>query len=173
MNIWHDIRDERIKPNDFIVVIEIPKGSKKKYEVDKETGLIMLNRVLYTSTQYPTNYGFIPRTLSQDGDPLDVFVICSESLDPLCLVECYPIGVVEMLDDGLVDEKIIAIPFKDPYFNLYLDANKLPKHIVEETVHFLGVYKALEHGITHVSPLKGRAAAVKAIERAKANYKKA
>lgn len=94
-NIWHSIDDDRIKTNDFIVCVEIPKGSKKKYELDKETGLIILDRILYTSTHYPANYGFIPRTYSQDHDPLDVLVLCSEILDPLVLVRCYPIGVVK------------------------------------------------------------------------------
>ena len=89
MNIWHDIGAERIKANDFIAVIEIGKGSKKKYELDKETGLIILDRILYTSTHYPANYGFIPRTFADDGDPLDVLVLMSEALDPLTLVRCY------------------------------------------------------------------------------------
>ena len=91
-NIWHDISPDRIQPEDFVAVIEIPKGSKKKYELDKETGLIILDRVLYTSTHYPANYGFIPRTYGDDGDPLDVLVVCSESIDPMTLVRCYPIG---------------------------------------------------------------------------------
>jgi inorganic pyrophosphatase len=171
MNIIHDIDDKRIAPEDFVAVIEIMKGSKKKYEVDKETGMIELSRVLYTSTHYPSNYGFIPRTLSSDGDQLDVLVLCSESLDPLSLVRCYPIGVVEMVDNGTSDEKIIAIPFKDPYFNMYTDAKKLPQHIAHEIVHFFGVYKALEDSITEVKPMEGRAKAIAAIKKAKALYK--
>ena len=99
-NIWHDIDPKRITPEDFIAVVEISKGSKKKYELDKATGLIILDRVLYTSTHYPANYGFIPRTYGDDGDPLDVLVLCSESLDPLTLVQCYPIGYISMLDGG-------------------------------------------------------------------------
>ena len=114
MNIWHDINPDRITPNDFMAVIEIEKGSKKKYELDKQTGLIVLDRILYTSTHYPANYGFIPRTLADDGDPLDVLVLCNEPIDPLVLVQCYPIGVITMLDNGKNDEKIIAIPFEDP-----------------------------------------------------------
>src|SRR5574344_1774651 len=108
MNIWHDIDNDRISQNDFIACIEISKGSKKKYELDKETGMIILDRILYTSTHYPANYGFIPRTYSQDRDPLDVLVLCSEDLDPLVIVRCYPIGVVKMIDDDDIDEKIIA-----------------------------------------------------------------
>ena len=113
-NIWHDISPSRIQPEDFVAVIEIPKGSKKKYELDKETGLIILDRVLHTSTHYPANYGFIPRTYGDDGDPLDVLVLCSEEIDPLTLVRCYPIGYISMLDGGKNDEKIIAIPFSGP-----------------------------------------------------------
>ena len=120
-NIWHDISPSRIQPEDFVAVIEIPKGSKKKYELDKETGLIILDRVLHTSTHYPANYGFIPRTYGDDGDPLDVLVLCSEEIDPLTLVRCYPIGYISMLDGGKNDEKIIAIPFADPTYNTYQD----------------------------------------------------
>ena len=97
-NIWHDINPKRIAPEDFIAVIEIPKGSKRKYELDKETGLMILDRILYTSTHYPANYGFIPRTYGDDGDPLDVVVICSEEIDSMTLVRCYPIGVIMMKD---------------------------------------------------------------------------
>lgn len=104
-NIWHDIAPERITPEDFVCVIEIPKGSKKKYELDKATGYIILDRILYTSTHYPANYGFIPRTLGDDGDPLDVLLLCSESLDPLTLCRAYPIGMISMIDSGRNDEK--------------------------------------------------------------------
>ena len=121
-NIWHDISPSRINPEDFIAVIEIEKGSKKKYELDKETGHIILDRILYTSTHYPANYGLIPRTFADDGDPLDVLVLCSEVLAPLSLVRCYPIGVITMQDQGKMDEKIIAIPFEDPTYNTYRSA---------------------------------------------------
>ena len=104
MNIWHDVAPERISTEDFLAVIEIKKGSKKKYELDKATGCIILDRILYTSMQYPANYGFIPLTLSEDGDPLDVLVLCNEPIDPLVLVQCYPIGVLTMLDSGEQDE---------------------------------------------------------------------
>jgi len=107
MNAWHDICSSRIQPEDFLSVIEISKNSKKKYELDKETGLIILDRVLYTSTHYPANYGFIPRTLSDDGDPLDVLLLCDESIDPLVLVRSHPIGVITMIDSGKMDEKLL------------------------------------------------------------------
>ena len=110
MNIWHDIAPERIKSDDFVACIEISKGGKNKYEMDKETGMLKLDRVLYTSTHYPANYGFIPRTYADDNDPLDVLVLCSEEILPMTLVKCYPIGVIKMIDSQSIDEKIIAIP---------------------------------------------------------------
>ena len=105
MNLWHDIAPARVRPEDFFAVIEIEKGSKNKYEMDKETGALRLDRILYTSTHYPANYGFIPRTWADDGDPLDVLVLCSECIRPLSLVECYPIGVISMEDSGSLDDK--------------------------------------------------------------------
>ena len=164
MNILHDIDPSRITPEDFIAVIEIEKGSKKKYELDKQTGFIILDRILYTSTHYPANYGFIPRTLSEDGDPLDVLVLCSEPIDPLVLVRCYPVGVITMLDDGHKDEKIIAIPFGDPTYNPYRTIETIPTHIFSEMQHFFKVYKELERKETAVNEVEGRAAAIKVIE---------
>lgn len=135
-NIWHDISPSRITKDDFIAVIEIEKGSKKKYELDKETGHLILDRILYTSTHYPTNYGLIPRTYADDNDPLDVLVLSSEVIQPLSLVRCYPIGVITMLDQGRLDEKIIAIPFQDPSYNSYHDVSELPAHLFTEISHF-------------------------------------
>ena len=144
MNVWHDIAEDRIKIDDFIAVIEISKGSKNKYELDKSSGLLILDRVLYTSTHYPANYGFIPRTLSEDNDPLDVLVLCSEEIKPMAICRCYPIGMIQMIDEGYRDDKIIAIPFKDPSYNDYTDIEQLPAHIMQEICHFFTVYKALE-----------------------------
>ena len=110
MNIWHDMSPKRINPSDFIAVIEISKGSKKKYELDKETGLIILDRILYTSTHYPANYGFIPRTYGDDRDPLDVLVLCSEPLEPHTLVRCFPIGVISMLDGAAMTKRSLQSP---------------------------------------------------------------
>ena len=135
-NIWHDMNPKRITPTDFECVIEITKGSKKKYELDKECGLLRLDRILYTSTRYPANYGFIPRTYGDDNDPLDVLVLCSESIEPMTLVRCFPIGVISMLDDGAGDEKIIAIPINDPFLNNYSDISELPQHQFQEIKHF-------------------------------------
>ena len=172
MTIWHSIDINRINENDFIAVIEISKGSKTKYEMDKETGFIILDRILSTSTQYPANYGFIPKTLSDDGDPLDVLVLCTEELQPRSLVRCYPIGMVTMIDGGKADEKIIAIPFNDPYYNEYKTLDDLPKHVSEEMLHFLSVYKALEDKVSVVKDLEGREEAVKTIIKAKQQYNK-
>ena len=169
-NIWHDMDPKRVTPKDFIAVIEIPKGSKKKYELDKETGLIFLDRVLHTSTHYPANYGFIPRSYGDDGDPLDVLVLCSEPLDPLTLVRCYPIGYISMLDGGRNDEKIIAIPFSDPTYNEYKDISELPAHIFDEMAHFFSVYKALEGKDTVAGEVNGREAAVTVIQGALDHY---
>ena len=170
MNIWHDVAPERISTEDFLAVIEIKKGSKKKYELDKATGCIILDRILYTSMQYPANYGFIPRTLSEDGDPLDVLVLCNEPIDPLVLVQCYPIGVLTMLDSGEQDEKIIAIPFKDPTYNNYHSIEELPRHLFDEMRHFFSVYKQLEGKTTAVDEIKGRAEAIEIINRSIARY---
>ncbi|MEG0912382.1 MAG: inorganic diphosphatase [Oscillospiraceae bacterium] len=164
-NIWHDISPARINPDDFISVIEIEKGSKKKYELDKETGHIILDRILYTSTHYPANYGLIPRTFADDGDPLDVLVLCSEILHPLSLVQCYPVGVMTMMDQGKLDEKIIAIPFNDPTYNNYKDIGELPAHIFDEMRHFFSVYKSLEGKDTVVDEVQDAAKAKEIIQK--------
>lgn len=172
MNIWHDINSERITRKDFEAVIEITKGSKMKYELDKETGLLKLDRVLHTSTHYPANYGFIPKTYADDNDPLDVLVLCSECIEPMALVRCYPIGVISMADGGHADDKIIAIPFGDPTYNGYKDISQLPKHIFDEMVHFFTVYKMLEDKDTDINEVNGALAAVDIIEDAIEGYKK-
>ena len=169
-NIWHNMNVKRVTPSDFICVIEIPKGSKNKYELDKETGYIILDRILYTSTHYPANYGFIPRTYGDDGDPLDVLLLCSEPVSPLTLVRAYPIGVISMLDSGKRDEKIIAVPFNDPTYNSYHDISELPAHVVEEMEHFFRIYKALENKTTDVNEQGNREEAIRVIEHCLDNY---
>lgn len=170
MNIWHDIDEKRIHPEDFVSVIEIKKGSKKKYELDKETGYIMLDRILYTSTHYPANYGFIPRTYADDGDPLDVLVLCSEAIYPMTLVRVYPIGVMRMLDGGKMDDKIIAVPFSDPTYLGITSIDELPAHIFDEMMHFFSVYKQLESKQTAVQSLFGKEKAEQIIQEALDNY---
>lgn len=170
MNIWHDIREERIRKSDFHVVIEIPKGGKQKYEMDKETGLLRLDRILYTATHYPANYGFIPRTYADDGDPLDALVICSESLEPMSLVRCYPVGVIIMQDGDSRDEKIVAIPYGDPNYNVYRDIGALPKHVIDEMEHFFNVYKQLENKVTTIRQTLDSTAAEKVVQACIDNY---
>ena len=170
MNIWHDMDPKQITPVDFSAVIEIPKGSRCKYELDKHTGLLRLDRVLYTSTHYPASYGFIPRTFADDGDPLDVLVLCNEPIQPLTLVRVYPIGVMRMLDDGHIDDKIIAVPFTDPNYNTYHDIDELPAHIFDEIMHFFKVYKQLENKQTDIKELYNREEAEKIVREAIDGY---
>ena len=165
MNIWKDVDSSRITTKEFLACIEISKGSKMKYELDKPTGRLILDRVLYTSTHYPENYGFIPRTYGWDHDPLDVLVMCQEPIQPLCLVKCYPIGVINMVDNNEEEEKIIAICKNDPSLNSYQDITDVPKHILDEICHFFKVYKQLEGKKTSISKVLGREEAEKIIAR--------
>jgi len=171
MNIWHNISESRVKKDRFVAVIEIPKGSKKKQELDKETGMLKVDRILHTSMQYPHNYGFIPKTLGDDHDPLDVWVICSESLTELSMIECFPIGVIDMLDNGEGDEKIIAIPFYDPLYSSYTSLDKFPKHMFDELIHFLKVYKQLENKQIEIRGLYGKEKAEEIIQKSIEYYK--
>lgn len=171
MNIWHDINGERIRKDSFVAVIEISKGGKNKYELDKETGMLRLDRVLYTATHYPANYGFIPRTYAEDNDPLDVLVLCQEKIVSLTLVDCYPVGVLKMIDSNEEDEKIIAISKQDPFLNCYKDIEELPRHISDEIKHFFEVYKQLEGKETVIEKIGGREEAEKIIEKCIKKYK--
>ena len=170
MNIWHDMDPKQITPTSFSAVIEIPKGSKCKYELDKFTGLLRLDRVLYTSTHYPANYGFIPRTYADDGDPLDVLVLGSEPIYPMTLVSVYPIGVMRMIDGGSLDDKIIAIAKNDPNYNKIRSIDELPAHIFDEMMHFFRVYKQLENKQTDIKELYDREEAEKIVAAAIENY---
>ena len=170
MNIWHDISESRIKKDNFVSVIEISKNGRNKYELDKQTGMLRLDRVLYTSTHYPANYGFIPRTYANDNDPLDVLVLCQEEIMPLTLVDCYPIGVLIMTDEKEYDEKIIAICKQDPFLNTYQDISEVPAQISSEIMHFFEVYKQLENKTTSVDKMLGRKEAEEIIEKSIRNY---
>ena len=170
MNIWHDMDPKAITPTDFNAVIEISKDSQCKYELDKHTGLLRLDRVLYTATHYPANYGFIPRTYADDGDPLDVLVLCARPIQPLTLVQVYPIGVLRMIDDGRTDDKIIAIPFSDPTYNSIRSIDEMPAHIFDEIMHFFTVYKQLENKQTAVKTLFDREKAEAIIAEAIESY---
>lgn len=170
MNIWHDLNPKRVTPNEFIVCIEISKNSKMKYELDKETGRLILDRVLFTSTHYPANYGFIPKTYAGDFDPLDVLVLCQSEIVPLCLVKCRPIGVIKMIDNDQVDEKVIAVPVNDPSWNSYQNIDELPEHILDEMRHFFGVYKQLEGKTTSIVETRGPKEAQRIIQTAIERY---
>ncbi len=167
-----NLANENVTKNLFDALIEIPKGCKAKYEVDKATGMLRLDRVLYTSTVYPANYGYIPNTLADDGDPLDVLVLCGNAIYPMTLVKCRPIGVINMIDGGLNDEKVIAVPVNDPTYCSYRDIKELPAHIYQEMMHFFEVYKALEYKQTTVHEVLPRAAAEEIIEKCIENYEK-
>ena len=172
MNIWHDINPALIKPDVFTALIEIPKGSKCKYELDKHTGLLRLDRILYTSTHYPANYGFIPRTYADDGDPLDVLVIGMEPIYPMTLIDVYPIGVMRMTDGGKLDDKIIAIAISDPNYNKIKSIDELPAHIFDEIMHVFTVYKQLENKQTAVRELFGPEEARRIVDEAIKGYNK-
>ncbi len=163
MNIWHSIPEDRISPEKFTAFIEIPKGGHVKYELDKDTGMLIADRVMSTSTQYPWSYGFIPRTLAPDHDPLDVLVICIEPLVSNSLVECRPIGIMRMKDGGEQDDKVIAVFPKDPMFGNIREFTELPKHIFDEITHFFSVYKQLENKTTITEGVECSAAAMKTI----------
>lgn len=163
-----NLTDERFRSikfdaNHFPVLIEISKGMKNKYEIDKQTGLLRLDRILYTSTHYPQNYGYIPLTLCDDGDPMDVLVISSEEFLPLSYCMARPIGVIRMLDNGKRDDKILAVPIKDPFYSQITSINDLPKHLVDEIIHFFSVYKVLEGKQTAVGQVGDENLAVELI----------
>lgn len=171
-NIWHDMNKDRIKAEKFYTFIEIPKGSKNKYELDKETGVLVLDRVLGASVQYPANYGFIPKTLAEDSDAVDVLVLCQETIPAGCLVEAKPIGVMLMNDDGKIDEKIIAVATKDLVYSSYNNLEELPEHIIFEIEHFFNIYKAFEDKKTTIEGFKGKEVAISTINSGLERYEK-
>ncbi len=142
---WHGATYGTEQPRIVNGLIEIPQGSRTKYEVDKETGLLKLDRVIHSSFHYPVNYGFIPQTLGQDGDPLDILVLCSQSIQPLCLVKATVIGNMQMIDSGEVDDKIIAVATNDPSVNHITDVKELPRHFFNELKNYFEQYKVLEN----------------------------
>jgi inorganic pyrophosphatase len=162
MNLWHDIPHGTA--DNLNVIIEIPLGSRVKYEVDKDTGLIKYDRVLYSPMHYPANYGFVPQTLWEDGDPLDVLVLTQEALVPGCLVEARPIGVLDMIDGGEGDAKILAVPVADPRMKNVKDIGDIEAHVLAEIQHFFKVYKDLQKKEVQVGDWKDAAAAKAACE---------
>src|SRR5471030_2159875 len=141
---WHDVTPGASLPGEFLAVVEIPMGSSVKYELDKETGLLRLDRILYSAVYYPANYGFIPQTLAEDDDPLDVLVFCQEPVVPLTIIEARTVGLMTMIDSGKKDHKIIAVACKDPEFNSYTDAQEMPPHRLMMLRRFFQDYKLLE-----------------------------
>ena len=144
INLWRDLPPGRHVPEEITVVVEIPFGTRNKYELDKNTGLIRLDRVLYSSMQYPGDYGFIPRTLYLDGDPMDVVVLVKEQTFPGCLIDARPLGVLRMKDRGEPDDKVLAVPLNDPYYHEFFDIADIPQHLLKEIEHFFERYKDLE-----------------------------
>ena len=170
---WHDtLVDDALIERGFPVVIEIPKGSKNKYELDKETGLLRLDRVLHSAVYYPADYGFIPRTYCDDGDPLDVLVLGQEPVYPLTIVEARAIGVMRMRDEKGIDDKIVAVSVRDPAFADYHDTAQLPRHVLREVRRFFEDYKALEHKQVIVEDLLGAQDAVQIIRAGLDLYRK-
>ena len=173
MHPWHDTYvDEAVIGTGFPVVIEIPKGSKNKYELDKETGLLRLDRVLYSAVHYPADYGFIPRTFCDDGDPLDALVLSQEPVYPLTIIEARAIGVMRMRDDKGIDDKIIAVSVRDPAFADYTDASQLPSHLLREVKRFFQDYKVLENKQVIVDEPLGPAEAIRVINEALELYRR-
>jgi len=164
MNVLHDI-DPGTK-DDMVVIIEIPKGSKNKYELDKKSGLIMLDRVNYTAQDYPFDYGFVPQTLWDDGDPLDVVLLTTYPLAPGILAHARPVGIMHMIDGGDADEKIIAVPVADPRFKDILDLKDVNPHTLKEISHFFATYKQLQDKKVEVGEFEDKAVAEAAFERA-------
>ena len=168
---WHGASCGSKAPAIVNAMIEIPQGSRTKYEIDKETGLLKLDRVIYSSFHYPVNYGFIPQTLGHDNDPLDILVLCSQSIQSLCLVEATIIGNMQMIDSGERDDKIIAVATKDPSVNHITSINELPKHFISELKNYFEQYKVLENKQVQIEEFQTKEVAYQIIKEAIEFYK--
>jgi inorganic pyrophosphatase len=167
---WHDVTPGESIPQEFASIIEIPFGSSVKYELDKDSGLIKLDRVLYSAVYYPANYGFIPQTLAEDDDPLDVLVLCQETVSPLTLIQSRTIGLMTMIDAGKKDHKIIAVAVNDPEFNSYREAAEMPPHRLQMLRRFFQDYKQLEGKAVEVDAIQPAEHAYPIIEDALSRY---
>jgi len=168
---WHGASHGDNTPEKVMALIEISQGSRTKYEIDKETGLLILDRVIYSSFHYPVNYGFIPQTLGWDGDPLDILVLCSQSIQPLCLVEANVVGNMQMIDSGEYDDKIIAVAANDPSVNHITSIEELPKHFISELRNYFEQYKVLENKQVQIENFQHKEDAYKIINEAIEHYK--
>ncbi len=168
---WHGATYGEEAPKIVNALIEISEGSKSKYEIDKKTGLLKLDRVIYSSFHYPVNYGFIPQTLGKDGDPLDILVMCTEAIQPLCLVEAYVIGNMQMIDTGLIDDKIIAVAVHDPGVNYITSLDLVPQHIFKVLKNYFEQYKVLENKKVEINDFQEKDIAFDIINEAIAFYK--
>lgn len=169
---WHDVPVGAKAPEEFYAIVEIPKGSKVKYELDKDTGLLLVDRVLYSSVVYPANYGFIPRTLGDDEDPLDMLVLMQEPVQPLSLLRVRPIGMMPMIDNGENDEKIICIHLDDPEYSAFEHYDQLPPHRIDELQRFFQDYKKLENKEVEVGDFSDPADAIETVRYAMDLYDK-
>jgi inorganic pyrophosphatase len=167
---WHDVTPGEDMPQEFQTIIEIPFGSSVKYELDKTSGLIKLDRILYSAVYYPANYGFIPQTLAEDDDPLDVLVLCQETVVPLTLIHARTIGLMTMIDGGKKDHKVIAVATEDPEFNSYREAGEMPAHRLTMLRRFFQDYKLLEGKAVEVDEIQPAKVAFPIIEDALARY---
>ncbi len=170
MHSWHDVTPGENLPREFMAVVEIPMGSSVKYELDKETGLLKLDRILYSAVYYPANYGFIPQTLAEDDDPLDVLVLCQEAVAPLTLVHARAIGLMTMIDSGKRDHKILAVAVNDPEYNGFTTADELPSHRLSMLRRFFQDYKQLEGKTVEVDEMQQVEASEGVINDALARY---
>src|SRR5690348_8048415 len=167
---WHDVSPGEHLPREFRTIIEIPFGSSVKYELDKESGLLKMDRVLYSAVYYPANYGFIPQTLAEDDDPLDVLVLCQEAVAPMTLVNARAIGLMTMIDSGKKDHKILAVAVDDPEYDGFREANELPVHRLTMLRRFFQDYKLLEGKAVEVDEMQASASALPIVEEALARY---
>jgi len=168
---WHGATTGDEAPQVVNALIEIPQGSKSKYEIDKKTGLLKLDRIIYSSFHYPVNYGFIPQMLGKDGDPLDILVMCSESIQPLCLVEAFVIGNMQMIDTGLIDDKIIAVAVRDPGVNYITNLEEVPQHIFKVLKNYFEQYKVLENKKVEINDFQDKEKAFEIINESIQFYK--
>lgn len=170
MHPWHDIPCDEPIDEGFSALIEIPKGSKVKYELDKETGILRVDRILFSAVHYPANYGFIPRTYCDDGDALDILVLCQEPVEPLCIMRARAIGLMQMRDEKGLDDKIVAVHLDDPAYSHYSHIREVPQHTLLELRRFFEDYKTLEKKAVEVDELQGPYEACKTIRAAMVAY---